>query len=178
MVLWSVQHKEAYDKMLETGTLRTDEKHMYFGKFFLDAYLWMANQMRERVGPPPADVTFPVWAWYQWEGKRSRIDMRTHGRYGGEKGTPIVLLTIDAPDSHVLLSDFDDWHAVLNDGDLIFPDSDGKTYSTEEKQKSWGKIFDIINNYDGSVRSCPFTQATLWEIRQEWVKKAEHFLSR
>ena len=44
--------------------------------------------------------------------------MRAHGRNWGEKGTPIVLLTIDVPDNLVLLSDFDYWHCVLNDGEI------------------------------------------------------------
>ena len=54
--------------------------------------------------------------------------MRAHGRNWGEKGTPIVLLTIDVPDNLVLLSDFDYWHCVLNDGEItvletkVFPE--------------------------------------------------------
>lgn len=100
----------------------------------------MAEQMKKRIGEPPKGVIFPVWAWYQWEGMRKRPDMRVHGRNWGEKGTPIVLLTIEVPDNLVLLSDFDYWHCVLNDGEIIFPIDDSAVYSEEEKRKSW-KIF-------------------------------------
>lgn len=41
--------------------------------------------------------------------------MRTH-RYKGEKGTPIVLLSIYVPNNMVLLSDSDMWNNILNDG--------------------------------------------------------------
>lgn len=46
----------------------------------------MANQMKMRIGNAPEGVTFPVWAWYQWEGKRKRPDMRIHGRSWSKKG--------------------------------------------------------------------------------------------
>lgn len=69
----------------------------------------------------------------------------------GRKGTPIVLLTIEVPDNLVLLSDFDYWHCVLNDGDIIFPIDDSAVYSEEEKQKSWENIFDINCSFEGEV---------------------------
>ena len=106
MLLWSIQHKRAYEKMEQTGVLRAD-KNFIAADRFEDSYLWMAEQMEKRIGEPPESVIFPVWAWYQWEGMRKRPDMRVHGRNWGEKGTPVVLLTIDVPDNLVLLSDFD-----------------------------------------------------------------------
>lgn len=106
MLLWSIQHQCTYEKMEQTGVLRAD-KNFIATDWFEDSYLWMAEQMKKRIGEPPEGVIFPVWAWYQWEGMRKRLDMRVHGRNWGEKGTPIVLLTIEVPDNLVLLSDFD-----------------------------------------------------------------------
>ena len=105
MLLWSIQHQCTYEKMEQTGVLRAD-KNFIATDWFEDSYLWMAEQMKKRIGEPPEGVIFPVWAWYQWEGMRKRLDMRVHGRNWGEKGTPIVLLTIEVPDNLVLLSDF------------------------------------------------------------------------
>lgn len=174
MILWSIQHRQAYEKMIQRGTLRADEAHLLFGGNFKDAYNWMAEQMGKRIGPPPKGVKVPIWAWYQWEGKRKRPDMRTHG-CASEKKVPIVLLTIDVPENHVLLSDFDYWHVVLNDGDLIEPFSIDKIYLQDMKRKSWENIFDIERLYDGETHRDFSTQATLWEIKQEWVIKAEYF---
>lgn len=79
MLLWSIQHQCAYEKMEQTGVLRAD-KNFIATDWFEDSYLWMAEQMKKRIGEPPEGVIFPVWAWYQWEGMRKRPDMRVHGR--------------------------------------------------------------------------------------------------
>lgn len=49
--------------------------------------------------------------------------MRTH-RYKGEKGTPIVLLSIYVTNNMVLLSDSDMWNNILNDGYLELYEKD------------------------------------------------------
>lgn len=85
-----------------SGSIRADENYISdvsFGK----PYLWMADQMRKRIGEAPDGVVFPIWAWYMWEVKRKRPDMRFHGRNWGVKGSRIVLLTIDVPEKIVLL---------------------------------------------------------------------------
>ena len=176
MILWTIQHRTAYEEMRRTGVLRANSKYI-FDESFRESYEWMADQMKKRIGKPPAGVTLPVWSWYQWEGKRKRPDMRSHGRWS-DKGVPIVLLTVDVPDEFVLLSDFDYWHVVLNGGDLIFLIDDNVVYSKEERQKSWEKIFDYECSYDEERSIGLSTQATMWEIKSEWVLKAEHFVSR
>ena len=82
-------------------------KNTYYlrGGFVLQM-IGLLNHMKKRIWIPPDNVKYPVLAWYQWEGVRKRLDMRTH-RYSGEKGTPVVLLTIDVPDDMVLLSEFE-----------------------------------------------------------------------
>lgn len=177
MILWTIQHLKAYEKMCITGTLRADNKSSSIDENFEKAYCWMAERMEEKIGPAPSGVKFPVWAWYQWEGKRKRPDMRSHGRWC-EKGTPIVLLTIDVPNDHILLSDFDYWHCVLNDCELIIPYSDQVSYSEKEKRDSWENIFDITCSFDKEKHEKLSTQATLWEIKKEWVNKVEYFISR
>lgn len=51
-------------------------------------------------------------------------------------------------------------------------------YQWEGKWKSWENIFDIRCSFDGEVHRSLNTQATMWEIKSEWVKRAEHFVSR
>lgn len=177
MILWTIQHRNAYEELLQKGVLRGKSEYID-DEFFGEPYKWMVDQMKRRIGNPPEGVFLPIWAWYQWEGKRKRPDMRFHGRGWGEKGTPIVLLTIDVPDNCVLLSDFDYWHVVLNDGEIIFPYDEDAVYSDEEKRESWENIFDIGCSFDGEVHNFLSTQATMWEIKAEWIVKAEHFISR
>lgn len=179
MLLWTIQHREAYEVLLEKGYLRADDKYLPDGDCFARSYRWMSEQMQKRLSVAPHGVTYPVWAWYQWEGKRKRPDMRTHNKGYGAKGTPIVLLTVDVPEKFVLLSDFDYWHFVLNDMPLRF-DENGEIEECPEteKQDSWEKIFDFTYRYPGDEDMPLSTQATLWEITKEWVLKAEHFISR
>ena len=175
MLLWTIQHKAAYDILLKTDRLIADEKYLLFDGQFRSSYDWLVEQMKKRIGMPPDDVKYPVWAWYQWEGARKRLDMRTH-RYGGEMGTPIVLLSIDVPDNMVLLSDFDMWHVILNDGYLpLYGKDDIEDPSEDEKLKSWENVFcvDIETDWWNAPKS---TQATFWELKKEWVLKVEHFV--
>lgn len=177
MRLWTIQSKDAFNKMQKTGLLRADEEHLLFDRDLKDSYLWMSDQMSKRIGPPPSGVRFPVWAWYQWEGIRKRPDMRHHCR-GSNKEEEIVLLTIEVPDDQVLLSDFDYWHFVLNDCEMIYPFDFDKKYSEEEKKKSWEQIFDYQCTFEREEHNDLSTQATMWEIKKEWVIKVEHFKVR
>lgn len=43
MLLWSIQHKRAYEKMEQTGVLRAD-KNFIATDWFENSYLWMAEQ--------------------------------------------------------------------------------------------------------------------------------------
>ncbi|MPM68918.1 hypothetical protein SDC9_115853 [bioreactor metagenome] len=175
MLLWTIQHRAAYLQLLENGIMRADEHHLFCEDDFLHAYKWIAGQMSERIGQPPKDVYYPVWAWYQWEGIRKRPDMRSHRRWT-KKGEPIVLLTIDVPDKDVLLSDFGMWHCVLSNVYLPLSEEDDVDHTEAEKVSSWNRIFqiDTQTHYWDTPKS---TQATFWELRQEWVLKAERFIS-
>ena len=45
MLLWSIQHKRAYEKTEQTGMLRAD-KNFIARDWFEDSYVWMAEQMK------------------------------------------------------------------------------------------------------------------------------------
>ncbi len=45
-------------------------------------------------------------------------------------------------------------------------------------RESWENIFDINCTFDEEIHNELSTQATMWEIRAEWVLKAEQFVSR
>ena len=178
MILWTIQHRNAYEKMIKTGSLVADENYAMFPSDENEAYCWLSERMKERIGNPPKGVEFPVWAWYQWEGKRKRPDMRTHHRIYGKKGTPIVLLTFDIPKEKVVLTDFDMWHCILNNSYLPLTQKEDKdVFTDKEKIKSWDNVFkyDIETDYWDVPKTI---QATMWGIRKEWILKVEHFLSR
>ncbi len=175
MLLWSIQHKHAYEKTEQTecsGQTKISLRRIGLKILSVDG---RANE--KRIGEPPEGVIFPV-------GPGTNGKACGNDRYvcmdviGGEKGTPVVLLTIEVPDNLVLLSDFDYWHCVLNDGEIIFPIDDSAVYSEEEKRKSWENIFDISCSFEGEVHPHLSTQATMWEIKRKMGEKAEYFVAR
>lgn len=206
MILWTIQHYSAYERMLETGILVANESHLFCRDDFRYACDWMARKMLEANIYPTCDsIRYPVWAWYKWEGKRKRRDMREGGY--AKRGEKIVQLTIDIDDKEVLLSDFDLFHYPLNywylpsdeedDADFEraytnvgFTWHDLSNFQIQSKDmlllrdrivKSWDRIFDLSKEDEGWLYVSLETksiQATLWQVRPEQVVKAEVFIAK
>ena len=184
-ILWTIQDEAAFEVFEKTGVLRADPNHLLFDGDFEDAYLWMADQMRHRIGAAPEGVQYPVWAWYQWEGQRKRMDLRRSGY--AKRGTPLVQITFEADPQEFLLSDFDAWHFVQNEHYLADSESEWDDFYAndgdlrkDEIIASWDKIFDMdhdVLSWD-SKPTYRSIQATLWEIRMSQVIKVEHFLAK
>ena len=176
MILWTIQSIKAYESLCEKGVLIAGEGHTIFEPSWDAAYIWLADQMKIRISELPEGVKYPIWAWYQWEGKRKRPDMRSHN-VTDTPGETIVLLTIDVPEDEVLLSDFDLWHFVLM-GACIEDEISDREYSKDEIIESWNKIFNYEDLVCGNDSTGLSTQATMWQVKKEWVKKAEFFKAR
>lgn len=206
MRLWSIQHLNAYRVLCEQGVLRANEQYLFpQGEFPLThAYSWMIEEMKQRIGPPPHGVRFPIWAWVQWEGKRKARSIRQQGH--ASPGTPMVQLTIDLPDDQVVLSDFDLFHfclmfcflpsdeqqdrmfeeacsrAGVRESDLQLNDLQSPALSRlrQQAEHSWQKIFDL-SFWNASLYGDPrrrTIQATFWELRIEQVRKVQKFIAR
>ena len=185
IILWTIQNEAAFEVFQKTGVLRADPDHLLFDGDFEDAYLWMADQMRHRIGAAPDGVQYPVWAWYQWQGKRKRRDLR----YGGyaKRGTPLVQITFEADTKDFLLSDFDAWHCVLANHYIADDEQDWDSFyandsdhRTDEVVASWDKVFNLkryVPNWDPAPDKRTI-QATLWEVHMSQVIKIEYFLAK
>lgn len=177
MRLWSIQNAAVCEQLERRSVIRADGRRVW--KDFRPAYQWLIGQMKQKIGLPPKGVTYPMWSWYELNGRRKRPDMRVYTRgFCKQTGTPLVLITFEAPDDQVVLSDFNTWHFVLNDCYMFWEEN--PDYSEEEKENSWENIFDLTESYwKPEDREQKLTiQATTWEIRKEWIKKVEHFRSR
>ena len=165
--------------------IRANEAHLFCDDELRFAYDWMSKQLTNRVGNAPDGVRYPVWAWYQWEGKRKRRDLRFSGY--ARRGTPMVQIEFEIDSNSILLSDFDDWHLVLNnsyiaDSEEEFDEFYAAQHTNEKEliEESWHKIFHIgkaIPNWTTPLNRKSI-QATLWEIRPEYIKKIEHFVAK
>lgn len=114
MILWTSQEEAVYNELLKTGVYRCD-LNLSSMKDCREKYDWLVRQMKQRIGPPPDKVTYPVWAWYQQQGKHRKPDLRRERWEVGCDGERFACLEIEIPDRDVLLSDFDAWCMLLSD---------------------------------------------------------------
>lgn len=184
-LLWTIQHEAAYREFERSGVLVANEKFLFGGDDLRFAYDWLSNQMRGRIGQPSEGIRYPVWAWYQWEGKRKRRDQRLSGY--AKRGTPLVQITFEADVGNFLLSDFDTWHNVLANQYVANDEIDWDRFYAQyphpkqsDVEPSWERIFDITHftpNWDCEPERKSI-QATLWKIDMAQVKKVEHFIAK
>jgi hypothetical protein len=185
MRLWTIQPAFLYGQIKQTGFYHCDANNpeVALEHYFDDAYDWLAEQMKKRIGNPPAGVKYPVWAWHTWKGTCKRPDLRYSGH--AKRGTPCVLLEIEIPDEQVVLTDFDTWHFVLNKWYYCDTEEESDYFETIPKEKqailmkqSWLKVFDVAPFNNKWIRRGESIQATFWELRFEHIVKYKYFIAK
>lgn len=187
MKLWTIQKPDAYADLIKEGVYRTDPKYISSNK--LEAYGWYAEQLAQRVSPPPPGTSYPVWAWYKLNNEQKKPDFRTSGY--AKTGTELVCMELEVPNELVLLSEYNDWICALQ-GLYIHDTGKDELYDYEssmleamsEEQRtrairnSWNKIFDIRSFF--STKGCRGIniQGAIWEIRKEYVRKTWTFKAK
>ena len=112
MRLWMTQGIEIYEQLRREGVAYCTKPIWGDEPIFMRAYHWMADQMRQRIGEPPIkDIKYPMWAWYQYDSAKSNKPPRSP--LDIEEGVS-AYMEIEIPYSEVVLSEFSNWHAVLN----------------------------------------------------------------
>lgn len=190
MILWTIQPIEVYELIQKQGYYICDEKKSeLISNFDFDKpYDWLVKEMKKKIGNPPLNVKYPVWAWHTWNKKRHKPDLRVSH---ATRGTKLVCLEIEIPDEDVVLSDFDNWHCVLNDWYLPQVTSEEEfdkafeifeKLSKEEqetiKKKSWELIFDIEYSDKPWQENGSYIQATFWKLSITQIKKVQFFTSK
>jgi len=186
MRLWTTMPKDVYEStLLKTGEYICDPSKcdMLLGdtddQQFAKAYSWLETYMIEKIGPAPAGVIHPVWAWYKLRGKNRRPDLRWVEFRGYRK--PMVLLELEISDDKVVLSDEEKWTcAQLNDSAWCETDTeldwyyDNPNVTQKErevfKNKSWCRIFDIGKSEN--------VQATFWKLISEDIRNVWSYNNR
>jgi len=189
-----MQTIKAWNELQNTGILQGKEKLVW--EEFLIPYQWMISQMIKYIGNKPNENCYPIWAWYQWkDDKHKRPDLRRKGH--SPKGEKCVLIKLNVPDKLVLLSDFSTWHYALNYWYLPLNELDNKEFKESRLDnfiqeplsnetyhnkivESWNKIFDLdwYDEYINDPKNKKMIQATMWEIRLEWVKSVKEFIGK
>ena len=190
MVLWAIQPREVYTCIQGTGRYRCSPEKSPNLPDFRDAYGWLMGKMQARIGALPDGISYPVWAWHTYDGKRKKPDLR-HSGYE-KKGKECVCFEIEIPDRDVVLSDFDGWHFVLNhmylnpdcfdeetfDRDQLWMDSLSAEARENAIRSSWDAIFDIRYCENDWVSWGSYIQATFWELKAEQIREIQFFRAR
>ncbi|WMJ22919.1 DUF3841 domain-containing protein [Paludicola sp. MB14-C6] len=189
IIIWTIQRLDVLNELEKFGVYNVREENIIWESSDTDAlraYDWICQEMNNRISVPPTGVKYPIWAWYSWEGKRKKSNKRRKGY--AERGTPVVLITLDIPDQKVLLSDFDLWHYALNHWYLPTSEEDNANFESQEEmqkedliQKSWQHIFDISSKYTEYICTNPnkkWIQATFWELKSDNIISIEKFIAK
>ncbi len=184
MILWTFQPIEIWELLQQEGVYRCDPKRI--DPDFIRPYDWLAEQMNKRIGSSPDGVRYPVWAWHTQKWKHEKPDLRREKWCYGPGNETYACIEIEIPNNKVLLSDFDDWHCVLNDclvSDTEEEDEKQDAYyaglsekdSEIYKEKNWERIFNISVLVNGWTSRGEWIQATFWELRKEQVRGVRFF---
>ena len=185
MILWTSQEEAVYNELLKTGVYRCD-LNLSPMKDCRKQYDWLVRQMKQRIGPPPEQVNYPVWVLYQQDGKHRKPDLRRERWAVGCNGERFACLEIEIPDRDVLLSDFDAWCMLLSDFLISDTEQEGccleaqyEALSPSEKRrmkdKNWERVFNLSPLNNGWSRRGYYIQANFWELRLEQVRDVRFF---
>lgn len=181
MKCWSIRSLAELELLQNGETLITPDDKI--DDYHVTAYQWMTKELTKRIEPPPQGVTYPIWVWRYWNSRtKPKPDLRCGGHLA--RGTKAVRLELEIPDEKVLLSDFDGWHAVLNEWYHAEDEADWERFDELEKtlnpkirkkliEESWHKIFDwekLPDNYA--------VQGVTWQILPSYLIDYTLFTAR
>ena len=189
MILWTMQPLQILNMIQETGVYRCDQAKSSMPELeFTSKYHWLIHQMEKRIGPPPDGVEYPVWAWHTQNWKHKKPDLRSE-RWGyGPGNEKYTCIEFEIPDYQVLLSDFDAWSIILNDGLLneteaesdqmdVYYDSLSEEEQEAFKNENWQGVFDITPLDNDWMTRGRWIQATVWELRNEMIRDVRFFVT-
>ncbi|WP_400247474.1 DUF3841 domain-containing protein [Niallia sp. JL1B1071] len=144
----------------------------FVDKDFLPSYKWMIEQMDKRINN---NGLMPIWLW------ATKPNLSEEGHFN--KGTKAVCLTVEIPENKVLLSDFDAWHCVLNDGFCMISEEEDRLFEqgklTITKEQSWERIFHIakLRNSEMWNNGDQIVQGVTSVIQKEQILNIEYFIA-
>ncbi len=165
MRLWTLQVRAAWETLERDGVLRGEWSRV--AETARPCYEWYV-EAASCDGPP-------IWAWHTFEGHRGHpaLDEPAENIPWDQQG---VCIEFEAPDALVTLSRFDLWCSAYGMDEEHIPPaaSAGGTRPTAEQiRESWQRIFEL--DYPPAFPEALAIQATLPELRREWVREVIHY---
>ncbi|MCT4594344.1 MAG: DUF3841 domain-containing protein [Anaeromicrobium sp.] len=178
--LWTRQHKEILNDLKKQGLYRVKEEYIKekfdtISPFYLNAYKWY-TQGASKIVPLPKGCHYPIWS-------------STTENMMLQPTEDTVVLHLEVPEEYVVITDQEKWGYVINYWYVPLDREDEKKHNKELKKygvkdesalimSSKGNFYPLLRDkikkswdrlFDHNIRLCDLTQATLWEIKKEWI---------
>jgi hypothetical protein len=179
MLAWTIQPLTIMQDIEQYGTFRCDPSRSFNlskTNSLKPAYRWLMREMRERIGAAPEGVVYPIWAWHTWEGEHKAPDPDSAAFL--QRTEDKVYLTLDLPEDHAILTDYEKWQSVMMNTFLFWGRTEEEVQQQIDEadslegevletamQKSWQNVFQLADAH--------YIQATFWEIRREYIVDAK-----
>ncbi|WMM26305.1 DUF3841 domain-containing protein [Tissierella sp. MB52-C2] len=178
--LWTRQHKNVLDELEKYGVYRVKKEYILekmdtISDYYLNLYEWYGRNAAKIV-PKPEGVLYPIW-----------LSISSEMMLQSTEDTIILEIEVDRKD--VIYTDVDKWGYVVNYFYLPIDPEDEERHNEELKKfgisdesslitgnkgnfypllknkiiKSWERLFEPLDEKSKLV------QATIWEIKKEWV---------
>lgn len=183
--LWTRQHNNVLNELEKYGVYRVKKEYILekmdtISDYYLGLYEWYVKNAAKIV-PLPEGVMYPIWLSISPEMMLQPID-------------DTIILEIEVDRKDVIYTDVNKWGYVVNYFYLPIDPEDERRHNEELKKFGIGDETSLIMGHKGNfypllknkiIKSWerlfePFddkstlSQATLWEIKKEWVVDIIH----
>lgn len=183
--LWTRQHKNVLNELEEHGVYRVKKEYILekmdtISDYYLKLYEWYGRNASKKVAKPEGAI-YPIWLSTSSEMMLQPVDNT-------------VVLEIEVDIKNVVYTDVNKWGYVVNYFYLPLNPEDEEKHNAELKKygisdesslirtdkgnfypllkskiiKSWDRLFEPFDEKN------TLSQATLWEIKKEWVVDIVH----
>lgn len=147
--VWTYQGDDAWNIAQARGYFSGSSHHIENEDHFAPApYAWMREQMKKRL--PDYSGDYPVWAWM----KRLSAKKWPQKYMGTQERHRITALI---PRKRILISNYETWHSVLNNGLLCDTEAEYDAFEAE-----WG--------FHPSTQSAEYSRAYAAAVEPSWEK--------
>ncbi len=183
--LWTRQHKDVLKELKNNGVYRAKKEYILqkmdtISDYYLNLYDWYVRHA-EKIVPRPEGVEYPIWF-------STSSDLMLQPTEG------TVILELEVDKKYAIITDSNKWGYVVNYFYLPIDDEDEKRHNKELEKYGIGDESalimghkgnfypllknKIINSWTRLFEQCdeknPLSQATMWEIKEEWIVDIIH----
>lgn len=178
--LWTRQNESVLKDLKDNGVYRVKKEYILqkmdtISDYYLNLYDWYVKNA-ERIVPRPEEVDYPIWF-------STSSDLMLQPTEG------TVILELEVERKYAIITDTNKWGYVVNYFYLPIDKEDEKKHNEELEKYGIGDESALIMSHKGNFypllkkkiisswerlfepcdEKSPLSQATMWEIKQEWV---------